>query len=257
MNGIAKLKETGHMAIIQNGSSLFTGDAGSGPSNIRQYIIENDWLDAIVQLPNDSFYNTGIATYVWLVTKEKPVGHREHVQLIDASKCFVPRRKAIGNKRVDITQEARDLIVKAYGEYRNDTFEASAEGGHKLVVKTKVLPSLSLGYNKITVENPLTDEDGNPILKKGKPQADSSKRDTENVPLDEDIDEYFEREVLPYSPSAWIDHSKDKVGYEIPFTRTFYEYEMLEAADDIAARIEEHEKVLMNKLQALFGKAES
>lgn len=257
MNGIAKLKETGHMAIIQNGSSLFTGDAGSGPSNIRQYIIENDWLDTIVQLPNDSFYNTGIATYVWLVTKEKPVGHREHVQLIDASKCFVPRRKPIGNKRVDITQEARDLIVKAYGEYRDDTFEATVEGGHKLVVKSKILPALSLGYNKITVENPITDEDGNPILKKGKKQADSSKRDTENVPLDEDMDEYFKREVLPYSPDAWIDHSKDKVGYEIPFTRTFYEYEMLEPAADIAVRIEAHEKVLMGKLQALFGKVGS
>lgn len=114
MNGIAKLKDTGRMAIIQNGSSLFTGDAGSGPSEIRRYIIENDWLDAIVQLPNDSFYNTGIATYIWLVTKEKPASHREHVQLIDASKCFVPRRKPIGNKRVDITQEARNLIVKAY-----------------------------------------------------------------------------------------------------------------------------------------------
>lgn len=257
MNGIAKLKETGHMAIIQNGSSLFTGDAGSGPSSIRQYIIENDWLDAIVQLPNDSFYNTGIATYIWLVTKDKSVGHREHVQLIDASKCFVPRRKPIGNKRVDITKDARDLIVKAYGEYRDGTFEAVAEGGYKLLVKSKVLSSLSLGYNKITVENPLTDEDGNPILKKGRMQADSSKRETENVPLDEDVDEYFKREVQPYSPKAWIDHSKDKVGYEIPFTRTFYEYEMLEPATDIAVRIEEHEKVLMSKLQALFGKVES
>ena len=257
MNGIAKLKDSGHMAIIQNGSSLFTGDAGSGPSNIRQYIIENDWLDAIVQLPNDSFYNTGIATYVWLLTKEKPVSHREHVQLIDASQCFVPRRKPIGNKRVDITQEARDLIVKAYGEYRDETFEVIAEGGHKLVVKTKVLPAISLGYNKITIENPLLDADGKPALKRGKPQADTSKRDTENVPLDEDMDEYFAREVLPYSPNAWIDHSKDKVGYEIPFTRTFYEYEMLEPAEDIAIRIEEHEKVLMDKLQALFGKARS
>ena len=126
-----------------------------------------------------------------------------------------------------------------------------------MVVKSKVLPALSLGYNKITVETPITDEGGNPILKKGKMQADSSKRDTENVPLDEDMDEYFKREVLPYSPNAWIDHSKDKVGYEIPFTRTFYEYEMLEPATDIAARIEEHEKVLMSKLQALFGKVGS
>ena len=256
MNGIAKLKDTGRMAIIQNGSSLFTGDAGSGPSNIRQYVIENDWLDAIVQLPNDSFYNTGIATYVWIITKDKPVSHREHVQLIDASKCFIPRRKPIGNKRVDIKEPAKDLIVKAYGEYRDATYEEVVDDQYKIIVKSKVLPALSLGYNKITVENPVIDDDGKPILKKGKMQADAAKRDTENVPLDEDMDEYFKREVLPYSPYAWIDHRKDKVGYEIPFTRMFYEYEMLEPASDIAARIEEHEKVLMRKLQGLFGKAE-
>ena len=252
MNGIAKLKETGRMAIIQNGSSLFTGDAGSGPSEIRRYLIENDWLDAIVQLPNDSFYNTGIATYVWLITKDKPLSHREHVQLIDASKCYVPRRKPIGNKRVDITQEARDLIVKAYGEYRDETYEATSESGHTLTVKSKVLPSLSLGYNKITVETPLYDPDGKLLLKKGKPQADPAKRDTENVPLDEDVDVYFEREVIPYNPDAWIDHSKDKVGYEIPFTKNFYEYKELENADDIARRIEAKEQTLILKLQSLF-----
>lgn len=256
MNGIAKLKEKGRMAIIQNGSSLFTGDAGSGPSEIRRYIIENDWLDAIVQLPNDSFYNTGIATYVWIITKDKPVSHLGSVQLIDASKCFVQRRKPIGNKRVDITKEARELIVKAYGAYQNDTFEAEVEGVHKLVVKTRVMSTMSLGYNKITVESPLTDEDGKPILKKGKMQPDASKRDTENVPLDEDMDAYFEREVKPYNPDAWIDHDKDKVGYEIPFTRTFYEYEMLPPAQEIASKIEEREKVLIGKLQALFGKAD-
>ncbi len=253
LNGIAKLKDKGRMAIIQNGSSLFTGDAGSGPSEIRRYIIENDWLDAIVQLPNDSFYNTGIATYVWVVTKDKPVGHLGSVQLIDASKCYIQRRKPIGNKRVDITKEARDLIVKAYGAYRNDSFEAEVEGGHKLVVKTKVLSTMSLGYNKITVESPLTNENGKPILKKGKMQPDASKRDTENVPLDEDMDVYFEHEVKPYNPDAWIDHDKDKVGYEIPFTRTFYEYKAIESASLLAAKIEAHEQSLMSKLQGLFG----
>ena len=257
MNGIAKLKETGRMAIIQNGSSLFTGDAGSGASEIRRYVIENDWLDAIVQLPNDSFYNTGIATYIWIVSKEKPVGHREHVLLIDASKCFESRRKNIGNKRVDITQEARDLIVKAYGEYIDHTYEEMTAAGNKIICKAKILPSIALGYNKITIESPLVDEEGKPILKKGKMQADNSKRDTENVLLDEDTEAYFNREVLPYSPNAWIDHKKDKVGYEIQFTRTFYEYEPMEPAEDIALRIEEHEKVLMEKLQTLFGKVES
>lgn len=257
MNGIAKLKDKGRMAIIQNGSSLFTGDAGSGPSEIRRYIIENDWLDAIVQLPNDSFYNTGIATYVWIVTKDKPVSHLGTVQLIDASKCFEPRRKNIGNKRVDISPAARDLITRAYGEYVTKDYFITTEAGNKLICKSKILSTMELGYNKITIENPILDSDGKPLLKKGKIQADVSKRDTETVPLDQDMDDYFEREVKPYSPNAWIDHSKDKVGYEIQFTRTFFEYEKLDPADEIASRIEDREKVLMGKLQALFGKAGS
>lgn len=253
LNGIAKLKDTGRMAIIQNGSSLFTGDAGSGQSEIRRYIIENDWLDAIVQLPNDSFYNTGIATYVWLITKEKPVSHREHVLLIDASSCFEQRRKPIGNKRVDITETCRNLIIEAYGDYDSKTYEKKIGDGKTIVVKSKRMESIALGYNKITVESPILGEDGEPILKKGKPTADTSKRDTETVPLDEDMDAYFEREVLPYRPGAWIDKSKTKVGYEIPFTKTFYEYLEMEPADDIAKRIEAHEHSLMEKLHALFG----
>lgn len=253
LNGIAKLKDTGRMAIIQNGSSLFTGDAGSGQSEIRRYIIENDWLDAIVQLPNDSFYNTGIATYVWLITKDKPVSHREHVLLIDASGCFEQRRKPIGNKRVDITETCRNLIIEDYGDYDSKTYEKKIGDGKTIVVKSKRMESIALGYNKITVESPVLGEDGEPILKKGKPTADTSKRDTETVPLDEDMDAYFEREVLPYRPGAWIDKSKTKVGYEIPFTKTFYEYLEMEPADDIAKRIEAHEHSLMEKLHALFG----
>ncbi len=254
LNGVAKLKEHGHMAIIQNGSSLFTGDAGSGPSEIRRYLIENDWLDAIVQLPNDSFYNTGIATYVWLVTKDKPQSHRERVLLIDASKCFEPRRKPIGNKRVDITKACDTLIVEAFGNYRDDEYVQELENGRTIVCKSRVVDAVSLGYNKITVESPQLDEAGNPILRKGIPVADTSKRDTENVPLDQDIDKYFEREVLPYRPGSWIDKSKTKVGYEIPFTRTFYEYAPIEPAEDIAKRIVEHERSLMEKLHRLFGK---
>lgn len=255
LNGIAKLKDTGRMAIIQNSSSLYNGDAGSGPSEIRRYIIENDWLDAIVQLPNDSFYNTGISTYIWVISKEKPLSHRERVLLIDASQCFEVRRKNIGDKKVDITKPARDLIVKAYGAYQDKKYVEEIDNGRKLIVKSKVMSSLSLGYNKITIENPLTDESGTLILKKGKKQADPAKRDSANVPMDEDTDDFFRREITPYSPEAWIDHSKDKVGYEIPFTRTFYEYVMLEPADDVAIRIETHEKTLMNKLQSLFGEA--
>ena len=254
LNGLSKLKPEGRMAIIQNGSSLFTGDAGSGQSEIRRYLIENDWLDAIVQLPNDSFYNTGIATYIWIITKDKSSEHIGKVQLIDASKCYESRRKSIGNKRVDITEVCRNLIVKAYGEYRDNTYEQNLASGASIVCKSRVLDSIALGYNKITVESPLLDEEGNKVLKKGKPVADPKKRDTENVPLDEDMDVYFAREVLPYNPDAWIDKSKTKVGYEIPFTRTFYEYKEIEPASQIARRIEEHEHALMQKLHDLFGK---
>lgn len=253
LNGLSKLKDTGRMAIIQNGSSLFTGDAGSGQSEIRRYLIESDWLDAIVQLPNDSFYNTGIATYIWIITKDKPESHREQVLLIDASQCYEQRRKPIGNKRVDISEACRNLIVKAYGAYisRDYTYEISE--GKSIVCKCKVMDSVSLGYNKITIESPELDENGEPIMKGKKLVADKRKRDTENVPLDEDIDDYFNREVLPYRPHAWIDRNKTKVGYEIPFTRTFYEYKELEPAADIAKRIEEHEHYMMAKLHELFG----
>ena len=254
LNGLAKLKPDGRMAIIQNGSSLFTGDAGSGQSEIRRYLIENDWLDAIVQLPNDSFYNTGIATYIWIITKDKPEEHIGKVQLIDASKCYEPRRKSIGNKRVDITDVCRELIVKAYGAYADHTYQRELESGAHIVCKSRVLDSVSLGYNKIVVETPEMDENGQPVRKRGKPVADTSKRDTENVPLDEDMDVYLAREVLPYNPHAWIDRSKTKVGYEIPFTRTFYEYKPIEPAADIAKRIEAHEQSLMQKLHDLFGK---
>lgn len=256
LNGLSKLKETGRMAIIQNGSSLFTGDAGSGPSEIRRYVLDNnDWLEAIVQLPNDSFYNTGIATYVWIISKEKEPNRIGQVQLIDASKCYEPRRKSIGNKRVDITDACRDLIVKAYGEFRTENYEAQTDSGNTIICKSKVLDSISFGYNKIVVETPLYDEAGKIILKKGKPVADTSKRDTENVPLDEDIDAYFAREVLPFNPDAWIDKSKTKVGYEIPFTRTFYEYVEPEKSDVIAERIFELEKDIMGSLKSLFERA--
>ncbi len=253
LNGLAKLKDDGQMAIIQNGSSLFNGDAGSGPSEIRRYLIENDWLDAIVQLPNNTFYNTGIATYIWLVMKEKPASHQGKVQLIDASKCCCARRKNIGSKNVDISQACRDLIVKAYGAYVDGTYNGVDENDSPILVKSRVMEAVELGYNKIVVETPELDEAGQIVRKKNKPVADKSKRDTENVPLVEDIDAYFAREVLPYNPQAWIDKSKTKVGYEIPFTRTFYEYKQIEPAEKIAARIEAHEKSLMAKLHALFG----
>lgn len=255
MNGVKKLKDTGRMAIIQNGSSLFTGDAGSGQSEIRRYLIENDWLDAIVQLPNDSFYNTGIATYIWIVNKDKSQERKGKVQLIDASKCCQSRRKPIGNKRVDISENSRAMIVQAYGEYRTETYEGTEEDGKPIVCKSKILDGVSLGYRKVVVETPIYNEDGTLVLKRGKKVADTAKRDTENIPLTEEVKEYISREVLPYNPDAWVDEGKTKIGYEIPFTRTFYEYKEIEPVDQIAQRIEAHEHTLMEKLHELFGKA--
>ena len=198
--------------------------------------------------------NTGISTYVWVIDKAKPEYKAGKVQLIDASHCCEPRRKSIGNKRNDITDYCRNLIVTAVGEFQDGKIYGDKDG---IYCESKIFDGEDFGYRKIVVERPQRDENGVIVLKKGKPVADSSLRDTENVPLKEDIDEYFKREVLPYAQDAWVDKAKTKVGYEIPFTRTFYEYEMLEPAADIAVRIEDHEKVLMSKLQALFGKAGS
>ena len=251
LNGLAKLANKGKMAIIQNGSPLFSGDAGSGPSNIRQYILENDWLDCIIQLSTDMFMNTGISTYIWVLSKDKPAHRAGKVQLIDASHCFEPRRKSIGTKRNDITDACRELIVTAYGEFANGKVYGDKNG---IYCESKVFESVEFGYNKIVVERPQRDEAGNVILKRGKPVPDTSLRDTENVPLVQDIDAYFAREVLPYAPDAWIDHSKTKVGYEIPMTRYFYEYQAPEAVEDIVARITALEQDISAGLAELFHK---
>ena len=251
LNGLAKLANKGKMAIIQNGSPLFSGDAGSGPSNIRQYILENDWLDCIIQLSTDMFMNTGISTYIWVLSKDKPAHRAGKVQLIDASHCFEPRRKSIGTKRNDITDACRELIVTAYGEFANGKVYGDKNG---IYCESKVFESVEFGYNKIVVERPQRDEAGNILLKRGKPVPDPSLRDTENVPLVQDIDAYFAREVLPYAPDAWIDHSKTKVGYEIPMTRYFYEYQAPEAVEDIVARITALEQDISAGLAELFHK---
>ena len=251
LNGLAKLANKGRMAIIQNGSPLFSGDAGSGPSNIRQYILENDWLDCIIQLSTDMFMNTGISTYIWVLSKDKPAHRAGKVQLIDASHCFEPRRKSIGTKRNDITDACRELIVTAYGEFANAKVYGDKNG---IYCESKVFESVEFRYNKIVVERPQRDEAGNILLKRGKPVPDTSLRDTENVPLVQDIDAYFAREVLPYAPDAWIDHSKTKVGYEIPMTRYFYEYQAPEAVEDIVARITALEQDISAGLAELFHK---
>lgn len=251
LNGISKLAPDGKMAIIQNGSPLFSGDAGSGPSNIRQYILENDWLDAIIQLSTDQFMNTGISTYIWVISKDKPSYKAGKVQLIDASHCYEQRRKSIGYKRNDITDACRNLIVQAYGEFKNNAVYGDKSG---MYCESKIFDTVEFGYNKIVVERPQRDENGDIVKKCGKPVADTNLRDTENVPLDEDIDRYFEREVLPYAPDAWIDKKKTKVGYEIPMTRYFYEYKAPESVDSIVERINVLETDITTSLKALFDK---
>lgn len=245
LTAISKMKDIkdggSRIAIIHNGSPLFTGDAGSGPSEIRKYILENDLLEAIIALPNDIFYNTGIATYIWVLSNKKRGTKREgKVQLINANGLFEKRRKALGNKRNDIPETAIEEITQLYGDFRETEI-------------SKIFNTEDFGYTKIVVERPLRDADGNLLLKKGKPQADSALRDTENVPLTEDIEEYFAREVLPFAPDAWIDKAKSKVGHEIPFTRYFYKYEAPRPSADIMAEILEIEKELDGALAEVFA----
>lgn len=250
LNGIAKLKDDGKMAIIQNGSPLFSGAAGSGESEIRRYIIENDWLEAIVQLPTDLFYNTGISTYIWIISKGKcnnPI-RAGKVQLIDASNCYENRRKNIGNKRKDLSEDCRKLILKAYDEFSDKEY---SDGDKK--VESKIFDNNDFGFYRITIETPELDENQEIIKdKKGNTKADSSKRDYENVPLKEDIEEYFAREVKPYNENAWIDKKKTQVGYEIPFMRYFYKYVPPEDSDIIEERIRQNEKDIMSSLEKLF-----
>jgi type I restriction enzyme M protein len=248
LNGLSKLKDTGRMAIIHNGSALFSGNAGGGESEIRRYLIENDWLEAIVQLPNDSFYNTGIATYIWVITKDKPKHRIGKVQLIDASNMYEKRRKNIGSKRVDINEECREIIVNAYGEFQNKEYSLGER-----IVESKILNNEEFGFYKVTVETPQQDEEGNIVLKKGKPVPDTDKRDTEEIPLKEDIQKYFVKEIKPFNPNSWIDEKKTKIGYEIPFTRLFYRFATLENSDVIASRIKKIESEIVKSFEALSG----
>lgn len=238
---IAKMKPSdSRVAIIHNGSPLFTGDAGSGPSEIRRYILENDLLEAIIALPNDIFYNTGIATYIWVLCNKKPSYRRGKVQLINANELYEKRRKSLGNKRNDIPKNYIDEITKLYGEFKETEI-------------SKIFDNEDFGYAKIVVERPLLDEKGNAVLKNKKPAADTSLRDTENVPLKEDIDDYFKREVLPFAPDAWIDKNKTKIGYEIPFTRYFYKYTPPKPAMELMVEIMEIQMELDGALEEIFN----
>lgn len=253
LNGIKKLDDEGSMAIIHNASPLFAGDAGQGPNEIRRYIVQNDLLEAIVQLPTDLFYNTAISTYIWIITKCKSTRRTGKVQLIDASRMFVRRKKGLGHKKVDLDDTCREAIVKAYGEFENKFYDYGEQS-----VESKVFNNEDFGYYKIVVESPQVDEKGEKVLNKGKVVADKSKKDTENVPMklgreqDEVIKEYFEKEVLAYNPDAWVDEKKTKIGYEIPFTRYFYKYVAPENSGVIAERICNIENSLVTSLKSLF-----
>lgn len=253
--------------IVLNGSPLFTGGAGSGESEIRRYVLENDLVEAIVALPTDMFYNTGISTYVWVLSNRKPAHRRGKVQLIDASGFWRKMRKSLGSKRKEMGDDDIATVTKLFGGFheaklvtvldasgkevaRQVVLEgeqppAAPEGGKvRLAPLSLVFPNEAFGYRSITVERPLRDERGRIVLgergkNKGKPQADSALRDTENVPLSEDVDAYFRREVLPHAEDAWIDHEKTKVGYEIPFNRHFYVFEPPRPLAEIDAELKQ------------------
>ncbi|KWH08238.1 restriction endonuclease subunit M [Burkholderia territorii] len=282
INKMRSAQEGGsRFGIVLNGSPLFTGGAGSGESEIRRYVLENDLVEAIVGLPTDMFYNTGIATYVWILSNRKPDARKSFVQLIDASSFWQKMRKSLGSKRKEMSDEHIATVTQLFGDFVEAELttvfdgagtetgqsvvpagsrapEVPAGGKLKSVPISRIFRNEEFGYTTITVERPLRDEQGNVVLgvkgkQKGKPQADSALRDTENVPLSEDIGAYFAREVLPHAPDAWIDEEKSKVGYEIPFNRHFY---VFEPPRDLHAIDEELKAVSANIMKMLEELAE-
>ncbi len=239
-NAVSKMKPEGSkIAIVHNGSALFKGDAGSGESEIRRYVIENDLLDCIIQLPNDMFYNTGIATYIWILSNKKP-GHRVgKVQLINASDFYNKMRKNLGSKRNELSKEHIDNITKIYGDFVENEY-------------SKIFENEYFGYRKVTVLQPELNEDGTPKKnKKGEYIPNKELTDTENIPLQETIEEYMNREVIPFAKYAYIDESKTKIGYEISFTKYFYKYQEPRKTEDIMNEILELDRKLDGVLREL------
>lgn len=244
-NLLAKAEDDARIAIILNGSPLFSGDAGSGESEIRRYVLENHLLEAIVALPDQMFYNTGIFTYIWILSKKPNQRRKNKIQLINAVDFFVPQKpKSLGNKRKFIDDDSRNKIVELYKAFDKADSEYS-----------KIYDVEDFGYTKVTVERPLYDEDGEKVIKKGKLQVDAAKRDTEIIPLKKDIEMYINEEVLPYVPDAFADRSKDKIGYEIPFTRYFYKYTPPKKSEELMKEIIENEQSIDGVLKAVFENA--
>jgi len=225
------------IASVHNGSALFTGDAGQGESEIRKHIIENDYLEAIIALPQDMFYNTGIGTYIWVLTNRKPEHRKGKVQLVNATSedFYSPMGKSLGKKRRELLPQHIHKIYEIFHNFKEEKH-------------SKILDNEDFGYTQITVERPKRDEFGKTIMKKGIPVPDNNLKDKENIPLKEDIQEYFKREVLPFAPDAWISDKEQKVGYEINFNKYFYEYIPPRSLEDIRKDIlkleEESEDVL-------------
>ncbi len=242
-------KEGGsRFGIVLNGSPLFTGGAGSGESEIRRHMLENDLVEAIIGLPTDMFYNTGIATYVWIVSNRKPKNRKGKVQLIDAGEFHEKMRKSLGSKRKQLSPAHIEDITKIFGAFK----EVTRDG----VPISRIFKNEAFGYRTITVERPERDAKGNIVLStkgktKGQPAADANLRDTENVPLSEKIETYFEREVKPHAADAWIDDEKTKVGYEIPFNRHFYVFKPPRALAEIDAELKGVTERIMGMLGGL------
>jgi type I restriction enzyme M protein len=267
------------IAIIFNGSPLFTGDAGGGESNIRKWIIESDMLEGIISLPTDLFYNTGISTYIWVLTNKKEKKRKGKIQLVNASDFSKPMRKSLGNKRKFIDKTQIEEIENIY-----KTFEESNN--------SKIFDNRDFGFTKITIERPknleeLKDdekfgnlENKNEIVKILQKIEDEKKefssrtafvkylkiklkptelnlliaKDTESIPLKKDIKEYFIEEVKPHLPSSWMDETTfENIGYELPFTRHFYEYKKLDSFEDIMMEIRELESSINDDLKELLA----
>lgn len=218
---ISKFKDdNSRIGIVFNGSPLFSGDSGSGESEIRKWIIENDWLECVVQLPDQLFFNTGITTYLWILSKKKSKERRGKIQLIDGSNHYRPLKKSLGSKRKEVSEKGKEYILKVYNDFKENDI-------------SKIYPNEFFGYRKLTIEQPLV-QDGKVVVdKKGNMKPDGSLRDTERIPLDIDIDDYFDNEVKPYLPNSWVDKDKTQVGYEINFTKYFYQYKPLRSVNDV------------------------
>lgn len=258
---ISKMKQNGNngsrIAIVFNGSPLFSGQAGSGPSEIRKWIIENDWLEAIISLPDQLFYNTGIATYIWIITNRKEKKRKGKIQLINATgndwenggkenPFYVKMMRSLGNKRKEIGDGKNGKPDQI--KFITEIYEAFEENEY-----CKIFDNEDFGYTRITVERPKRNEKGEiEYDKKGNPVPDPDLRDYENIPLKEDVEEYFKREVLPHLPDAWIDHRKTKIGYEINFTKYFYKYKPLRSLEEIRKEILELENETKNAIENIL-----